>query len=115
MADLARTPWRLDAPDDALLHDLARPAERGPTVSLYLQTDPRIAANAAATPAWLVTARNGLRDVTAALDQSEDRDARLRWRALRQDIELALDGLPPGDRGRSLVWFLDLDGRIDER
>jgi hypothetical protein len=115
MADLARTPWSADAPGGALLHDLARPAERRPTITMYLQTDPRIAANAAATPAWLVVARNGLRDVTAELDQTGDRDARVRWRALRQDVEAELEGLAPGDRGRSLVWFLDLDGTLDER
>lgn len=57
MSELARTPWRVDAPDDATLHALARPARRRRTVSLYLLTDPRVAANAAQTPAWLVTAR----------------------------------------------------------
>jgi protein required for attachment to host cells len=115
MAELARTPWRVDAPADATLHDLARPTTRRPTVSLYLQTDPRIAANAAQTPAWLVTARNGLRDVTTALDDAADRETRLRWRALRQQVEAELDGLARGDRGRSLVWFLDLDGQLDAR
>ncbi|WCB93164.1 hypothetical protein DSM104299_01870 [Baekduia alba] len=115
MAELARTPWRVDAPDDATLHALARPAERRPTVSIYLQTDPRVVANTAQTPAWLVVARNGLRDVTAALDANEDRDARLRWRALRAEVEAELDGLSHANRGRSLVWFLDLDGTLDER
>jgi hypothetical protein len=115
MAELARTPWRVDAPDDATLRDLAGPASLRPTVSLYLQTDPRIAANAAQTPAWLVTARNGLRDVTTALELQEDREMRLRWRELRQQIESELDGLAPSERGRGLVWFLDLDGTLDAR
>jgi protein required for attachment to host cells len=115
MADLARSAWQVDAPDHTLLHLLARPDERRPTVSLYLQTDPRMAANAAATPAWLVIARNGLRDVTAELDASQDREARLRWRRVRQDVETELEGLPPAGRGRSLVWFLDLDGLLDQR
>jgi protein required for attachment to host cells len=115
MVELARTPWRVDAPDDATLHDLARPTTRRATVSLYLQTDPRIAANAAKTPAWLVTARNGLRDVTTALEVQQDRQARLSWRTLRQQIEAELDGLAPGDRGRGLVWFLDLGGALDAR
>ena len=115
MAELAPTPWRVDVPDDAALHALARPAALRPTVSLYLQTDPRIAANAAQTPAWLVTARNGLRDVTAALDDNPDRDARLRWRDLRHEVEAELEALAPADRGRSLVWFLDLEGTLDDR
>jgi hypothetical protein len=116
MVELARTPWHVEVPDDAALHALARPPALRPTVSLYLLTDPRLAANTAQTPAWMVAARNGLRDVTAALETAaHDREARLRWREIRRDVEAELDGLAPADRGRSLVWFLDLDGTLDER
>jgi Bacterial archaeo-eukaryotic release factor family 10 len=117
MADLARSDWRADPPDDAMLHALAqtdgRPA--GPVISMYLQTDPRVAANAAQTPAWMVTARNGLRDVSAELEARDDREAKLTWRERRGAIEGELEGLGHADRGRSLVWFLDLDGALDVR
>jgi hypothetical protein len=115
MADLARTDWRVDPPDDAMLHALAEAGEDRTVISMYLQTDPRVAANAAQTPAWLVTARNGLRDVSAALDDAGDRDAKLRWRELRGEMEAELESLAPGDRGRSLVWFRDLGGTLDVR
>jgi hypothetical protein len=115
MPDLAPSPWRTDVPDDATLRALAAPAEPRPTLSLYLRTDPRDAANAATTPAWLVAARNGLREVTEAVEQDADREARLAWRALRADVEAELEGLTPAQRGRSLVWFLALDGTVDRR
>jgi hypothetical protein len=117
MADLARSDWRADPPDDAMLHALAqtdgRPA--GPVISMYLQTDPRVAANAAQTPAWMVTARNGLRDVSAELEARDDREAKLAWRERRGAIESELEGLGHADRGRSLVWFQDLEGALDVR
>jgi hypothetical protein len=115
MADLPREGWRDAPPDDAMLHGLARPDALRPTVSLYLQTDPRVAANGAQTPAWLVALRNGLRDITAEVEARDDRDARLRWRELRGQIEGELEGLGHADRGRSLVWFLDLNGSLDVR
>lgn len=34
---------------------------------------------------------------------------------MRQDIEAELDSAATTGRGRSLVWFLDLDGTLDER
>jgi protein required for attachment to host cells len=114
MTDLTAT-WQAGPPDDAALHRLAQPAARGLYVSLYLQTDARRPANAAPTPAWLVAARNGLRDVTAQLEDGEDREAKLRWRERRGEIEAALEALPPAGRGRSLVWFTDVDGVLDER
>src|SRR5690349_483531 len=107
--------WQAGPPDEAALHRLAQPATRRFTVSIYLQTDARRPANAAPTPAWLVTARNGLRDVSAHLEDGEDREAKLRWRERRAEIEAALEGLPHADRGRSVVWFTDVDGVLDER
>jgi hypothetical protein len=114
MSDSSAT-WQAAPPDEAALHRLAQPEARRPTVSLYLQTDARRPANAAPTPAWLVAARNGLRDVSARLEDGEDREAKLRWRERRSQVEAALEALPPADRGRSLVWFTDVDGLLDER
>lgn len=99
----------------ASLHDLAETATPGPTVSLFLDTDPRDPANTAATPAWLVQARNGLRDVTDALEAGDDRDARLRWRDLRGAIEAELEAIAPAERGRGLVRIVALDGSLDHR
>jgi hypothetical protein len=110
-----RSPWHMGPPDDTTLHRLAAPAGRGPTVSLYLLTDTRLPANVARTPAWLVAARNGLRDVTEHLEGGDDRDAKLRWRERRGQIEAALGGLAPSDRGRGVIWFTDVDGELDER
>lgn len=98
-----------------MLQGLARPDELRPTVSMYLQTDPRVAANGAQTPAWVVCLRNGLRDITAEVETREDREAKLRWRELRGQIEGELEALGHADRGRSIVWFLDLDGTLDVR
>lgn len=99
----------------ATLHDLAETAEPGPTVSLFLDTDPRDPANTAATPAWLTAARNGLRDVTDALEAGDDRDARLRWRDLRAELEGELEAIAPAERGRGLVRIVALDGSLDHR
>jgi hypothetical protein len=120
MADLARSEWRADPPDDAMLHALAQTDGRpggpgGQVISMYLQTDPRVAANAAQTPAWMVAVRNGLRDVSAELERSDDRDAKLAWRERRAAVEAELEGLSHTDRGRSLVWFMDLEGALDVR
>jgi hypothetical protein len=97
------------------LHDLAATAQPGPTVSLFLATDPRDPANTAATPAWLVEARNGLRAVTDELEAGEDRDARLRWRDVRAEIEAELEAIAPAERGRGLVRFVAFDGSLDAR
>jgi protein required for attachment to host cells len=99
----------------ASLHDLAETATPGPTVSLFLATDPRDPANAAATPAWLVQARNGLREVTDALEAGDDRDAHLRWRDLRGELEAELEAIAPAERGRALVRIVALDGSLDHR
>jgi protein required for attachment to host cells len=115
MTELASLNWRTAAPDDAALHALAQPPVARPTITMYLRTDPREPANAARTPAWLVAARNGLRDVTDALEAGSDREARQRWRALRPEVEAELEGREPAARGRSLVWFLDLEGALDDR
>jgi hypothetical protein len=99
----------------ASLHDLAATATPGPTVSLFLDTDPRDPANTAQTPAWLTAARNGLRDVTDQLEAGEDRDARLRWRDLRAELEGELEAIAPAERGRGLVRIVALDGSLDHR
>ncbi len=97
------------------LHDLAAAAAPGPTVSLFLDTDPREPANTAQTPAWLVAARNGLRDVTDLLEAGDDRDARLRWRELRATLQDELEAIAPAERGRGLVRIVALDGSLDHR
>jgi hypothetical protein len=97
------------------LHDLAATATPGPTVSIFLDTDPRDPANTAQTPAWLTAARNGLREVTDQLEQGDDRDARLRWRELRPEIEGELEAIAPAERGRALVRIVALDGSLDHR
>lgn len=115
MPERAPTPWRTEPPTDAALHRLAEPGARRPTLSLYLRTDPRLPGNEGATPGWLIQARNGLRAAGERLEAGDDRDARLRFRVLREQIDAELADLPPGDRGRSLVWFLDLEGTLDVR
>ena len=56
-----------------------------------------------------------MREVSARLEQGEDREAKLLWRTRRDEIDDALTALAPGDRGRSLVWFTDLEGELDDR
>jgi hypothetical protein len=115
MPRLTTSGWVAAAPGDELLEALAAPAARRPTISLLLRTDPRAGAEAAATPAWLVAVRNGLRDISDALEAGDDRDARLAWRERREAVATELEALPSAARGRSLVWFLDLAGELDVR
>ena len=92
------------------LHRLATAEPNGAVLSVYARTDPRDPANTAATPAWEVALRNGLRAVGDRLEAADDRDARLRFRDLRRTVEKCVLALEPHERARSVAWFFDADG-----
>lgn len=92
------------------LHRLATADPDRAVLSVYARTDPRDPANTAATPAWEVALRNGLRAVADRLEAADDRDARLRFRDLRTTVEECVLALEPHERARSVAWFFDEDG-----
>jgi hypothetical protein len=79
-------------------------------VSVYCRTDPRDPANTSTTPAWLINLRNGLGATSERLEAGDDRDVRLAFRPLRQQIEEELIRLEPHERARSVAWMFDVDG-----
>lgn len=64
-----------------------------PVLSIVLRTDPRDPANTAATPAWLVALRNGLRTVAGTLTGDVAREQRLAFRELQERVERELPAL----------------------
>jgi hypothetical protein len=92
------------------LHRLATADPDRAVLSVYARTDPRDPANTAATPAWEVALRNGLRAVADRLEAADDRDARLRFRDLRTTVEECVLALEPHERARSVAWLFDEDG-----
>ncbi len=98
-----------------VLQRLATTDPARPVVSVYARTDPRDPANTSSTPAWQVALRNGLGAIAARLEAGDDRDDRLAFRDLRERIESELTGLDPAERGRSVAWFVDVDGGGSER
>jgi hypothetical protein len=93
-----------------ILEELATAEPRRLVISVHALTDPRDPANTSTTPAWLIELRNGLRAITDRLESGDDRESRLAFRTLRTRIEEELTELPPGERARSVTWFLDSDG-----
>jgi hypothetical protein len=84
-------------------------------VSVYARTDPRDPSNTSSTPGWHVALRNGLAAVGERLEAGDDREGRLAFRHLRERIEFELIGLEASERGRSVAWFVDVDGDSSER
>ncbi len=98
-----------------VLQRLATAEPTQPIVSVYARTDPRDPANTSSTPGWQVALRNGLAAIGERLEAGEDRDDRLAFRELRERIETELTELEPTERGRSVAWFVDIDGGGSER
>ena len=98
-----------------VLQRLATTTTSGRIVSVYARTDPRDPANTSSTPGWQVALRNGLAAVGERLEAGDDRAQRLAFRELRERIELELTDLDASERGRSVAWFLDVDGDGSER
>lgn len=101
--------------DRDVLHELATLAPPTPVLSVYARTDPRDPANTRESVAWIVALRNGLAAVGERLEAGGDREARLRFRELRAQVEQELPDLPPAERARSVAWFLGDDGATIRR
>ncbi len=86
-----------------------------PVLSIVLRTDPRDPANTAATPAWLVALRNGLRAIAGTLTEDVPREQRLAFRELQERVERELLALEPAQRARGLAMFVTASGSIDHR
>jgi hypothetical protein len=86
-----------------------------PVLSIVLRTDPRDPANTAATPAWLVALRNGLRAVAGTLTADIARQQRRGFRQLQERVERDLLALEPAQRARGLALFVTASGSIDHR
>lgn len=102
-------------PTPELLKDLATAEPGGGVLSAHLRTDPRDPANTNHQPAWHIALRNGLREIEARLDTADDRDAKLAFRGLAEQVDLDLPDLEPSERGRSLSVFITPDGALDVR
>lgn len=96
----------------ALDHDaldrLVRATPTAPVLSVYLRTDPRDAGNAAARTALA----SGLK---AVADRAGERDHKLAFRELHDRLLADVVALHGAERGRSVAWFVALDGSLDER
>lgn len=102
-------------PDRAALQRLAAARPAVPVLSIYLRTDPRDPANTRAAPAWKAALTNGLGAVAERLENGEDRDSRLAFRSLHERLLARAEELEGTDLGRSVAWFVALDGSLDER
>jgi hypothetical protein len=81
-------------------------------LSVVLVTDTRDPANMRATPAWQVALRTGMQEIA---EQQATREQRLALRALHDELERELSGLPADRRGRGLVWLINADRSLDQR
>lgn len=95
------------------LKELAGIEPGEPVLSVYCRTDPRDPGNRGESPGWLVGLRNGLRDLTASLEQGGTRDDRLALRSLGPQAERRLRRLSGAQRGRSIAWFVTPGGSLD--
>jgi Bacterial archaeo-eukaryotic release factor family 10 len=93
-----------------VLHELATAEPKRLVISVHARTDPRDPANTSASPAWLIELRNGLRAISDQLENGDDRENRLAFRAMRPQIEGELTELTPAERARSVTWIFDADG-----
>lgn len=98
-----------------LIRQLAVREPDGPVLSVHLRTDPRDPANTARTPGWLVALRNGLREVSRAVEESGPREERLSLRGLLEQVETDVLAQDASERGRGLAWFMTADRTLDER
>ena len=87
-------------PSMDVIRDLAMRRPGTPVLSVYVRTDPRDPANTVDPPGWLVELRNGLREVSRAVNDIEPRDQRLALRDLRERVERDILALRPAERGR---------------
>lgn len=70
------------------------------TLSLYLNVDNAVRENQATTPAWRIEMKNRLRDLEAALDESQQDT----WKGVVERLELYLKAYVP--RSKGLVLFV---------
>ena len=98
-----------------LVKELAGLDPGEPVLTVVLRTDPRDPANTASAPAWIVGLRNGLRAIAATLEEGAEREVRLAFRGLRDDVERELLGLAPADRARGLAAFITPSRGLDHR
>lgn len=68
-------------------------------LSLYLQVDPALQENQAATPAWMIYAKNALRDIRASVGD-EQRDL---WASIEDRVTQYLDGMTVNSKGLVLI------------
>ena len=102
-------------PDHAALRRLAAARPAVPVVSVYLRTDPRDPANTRAAPAWRAALTNGLGEVAEQVERGEDRDSKLAFRDLHERLLAQAEALDGPELGRSVAWFVALDGSLEER
>jgi len=101
--------------DRDLLRSLATAEGAAPLLSVYARTDPRDPSNTGHSPAWEIALRNGLSAVSDELEAGDDRELRLAFRDLRERVEEQVLALDPAERGRSVAWFVGVDGEPDRR
>lgn len=87
----------------------------GPVLSIVLRTDPRDPANTSGTPAWRISLRTALQDISEAVERGGSRAERLALRDLQAAVQTELADLPPDRRGRGLAWFVTADRELDRR
>jgi hypothetical protein len=101
--------------DHGVLERLGTVAAEAPVLSVYLRTDPRDPENTRAAPAWRSELTTGLNEIAEELERTGDRDSRLAFRTVHERVLDQIGALDGPALGRSLVWFLSLDGALDER
>lgn len=98
------------------LRKLTADASAQPVLSVYARWDPRDPGNASRTkPAWQVELHNGLLTIAEHLESNGNREHRLAFRELRDRVERELQQLPVEQRGRSVAWFIGIDGKSSQR
>jgi len=98
-----------------LVQELAALDPGEPVLTIVLRTDPRDPANTAGTPAWILGLRNGLRAIASTLEERAEREERLAFRELREQVERDLLALEPAERARGLAAFVTPSRSLDYR
>lgn len=97
------------------IRTLATTEPSGPVLSMVLRTDPRDPANTRHTPAWRISLRTALQDISEAVERDGPREQRLALRELQAAVQRELAELPADRRGRGLAWFVTADRSLDRR
>jgi protein required for attachment to host cells len=99
----------MPAPEDQL-RALCQAEPTGGVLTVYARTDPRDPANISQVPAWLIAARNGLRELGASVERAAERTDRVLARDLAAEANRCLEAVDPTRRGRSMALFVTRDG-----